>query len=45
MLTNALRALINNPFKESFYKKKKSNLCFGKIFFFLHKSDVITFLK
>ena len=23
MLTNALRALVNNPFKESFYEKKK----------------------
>ena len=25
MLTDAFRAMINNLFKESFYKKKKSN--------------------
>ena len=25
MLTNALRALVNNPFKESFYGEKKNN--------------------
>ena len=24
MLTNALRALVNNPFKEYFYRKKKT---------------------
>ena len=30
MLTNAFRALINNPFKESFYgkRKKKKKLMF-----------------
>ena len=38
MLTDALRAMINNPFKEIFYekreKKKKSNKCFDKFFHF-----------
>ena len=24
MLTDALRAIVNNPFKESFYEKKKT---------------------
>ena len=29
MLTNALRTLVNNPFKESFYgKRKKKQLIF-----------------
>ena len=28
MLTNALSALVNNPFKESFYGKRKEKLMF-----------------
>ena len=46
MLTSALRALVNNPIKESFYgkrKKKTINILTG--FFIFHKSDVKNFLK
>ena len=42
MLTDALRVMVNNPFKESFYGKKKNVLT---AFFIFHKSDVKTFLK
>ena len=44
MLTDAIRALVNNPFKESFYKKKKI-INVLKFFFISYKSDVKTFLK
>ena len=38
MLTNALRVLINNSFKESFYKKRnKNNEYFDIYFYFLKK--------
>ena len=44
MLTSALRTLIKNPVKESFYgKKKKINVLTA--FFISHKSDVKTFIK
>ena len=44
MLTSALRALVKNPVKESFYRKrKKINVL--TTFFISHKSDVKTFLK
>ena len=43
MLTDALRVMVNNPFKESFYGKKKKNVL--KAFSIFHKSDVKTFLK
>ena len=44
MLTNALRALVNNPFKENFYRKKKViNILIT--FFISHKSGVKIFLK
>ena len=46
MLTSALRALVNNSFKESFYgkrKKKTINVLTG--FFISHKSGVKIFLK
>ena len=46
MLTDALRAMVNNPFKESFYgkrKKKKINVLI--IFSIFHNSGVKTFLK
>ena len=46
MLTSALRRLVKNSAKESFYgkiiKKKKKNL---PVFFISHKSDVKTVLK
>ena len=47
MLTNALRTLANNPFKEIFYEKKingKKKLMF-RAFFISHKSCVKIFLQ
>ena len=48
MLTNALRALINNSLKKALIgkekEKKKSNLCFNSFFIF-HKINIKTFLK
>ena len=43
MLTNALRVMVNNPFKESFYRKKKINVL--TTIFIFHKNDIKTFLK
>ena len=43
ILMNALKALVKNPVKESFYGKRKKNIL--TIFFISHKSDVKTFLK
>ena len=43
MLTNVLRALVKNLFKEIFYGKKKINVL--TTFFIFHKSCVKTFLK
>ena len=45
MLTNALRALVNNPFKESFNGKRKKAINFLTTFSISHKSGVKTFLK
>ena len=46
MLTNALRTLVNNPFKESFYgKRKKKTINILTILFIFHKNCVKTFLK
>ena len=45
MLTNALRALASNLFKDSFYEKRKEKLMFWYIFFISHKSGIKTFLK
>ena len=46
ILTNALKVLVNNSFKKSFYgEKKKKNLMFLTGFFISHKSCVKTFLK
>ena len=44
MLTSALRALVKNPVKENFYRKKKTTNVLTAFFIF-HKSDVKTFLK
>ena len=44
MLTDAFRAMINNLFKESFYKKKKA-INVLTIFFIFHKSGFKIFLK
>ena len=44
MLTNALKVLINNPFKESFYEKKKViNVLLA--FFISYKNGIKIFLK
>jgi len=40
---DALRVMVNNPFKESFYGKKKKNNILTK-FSISHNSDVKTFL-
>ena len=46
MLTSALRVLVKNPVKESFYgKKKKKTINVLIAFFISHKSDVKNFLK
>ena len=46
MLTSALRALVNNLVKESFYGKgKKKSINVLTVFFIFHKSDIKTFLK
>ena len=43
MLIDALKAIVNNPFKENFYgKRKKINIL---TVFFFHKSGVKTLLK
>ena len=44
MLTSALKALINNPVKKSFYGKGKKAINVLTTFFIPHKSDVKTFL-
>ena len=47
MLMNALRALVNNQFKEIFYGKKKGKKKINILttFFIFHKSGIKTFLK
>ena len=45
MLTSALRALVKNLIKESFYGKKKKTINVLTAFFISHKSDIKTFLK
>ena len=45
MLTSALRELINNSVKKSFYGKRKKAINVLIIFFIFHKSDIKTFLK
>ena len=39
------RALVNNPIKESFYRKRKKTINILTTFFISYKSDVETFLK
>ena len=44
MLTSALRALVNNPVKESFYgKRKKKTINSLTAFFISHKSNIKLF--
>ena len=46
MLTSALRALVKNSVKESFYgKRKKKTINVLTVFFISHKNGVKTFLK
>ena len=48
MLTSVLRALVNNPYKESFFgkwKKKKKVINILTAFFISHKRGIKTFLK
>jgi len=46
MLTNTLRALVNNLFKESFYeKRKKKTINILTTFFIFYKNGVKTFFK
>ena len=46
MLTNAFKVLVNNPFKESFYRKrKKKAINVLTTFFIFHKSSIKIFLK
>ena len=45
MLTNGLRTLVNNPFKENFYGKRKKKINVLTAFFIFHKNCVKTFLK
>ena len=46
MLTSALRALVNNLVKESFYRKRKKKVInILTVFFISHKSDVKTFFN
>ena len=43
---DALRVLVNNPFKESFYRKRKKNaINILTVFTIFHKSGVKIFLK
>ena len=45
MLTSALRVLVKNPVKKSFYGKRKETINVLIVFFIYHKSDVKIFLK
>ena len=46
MLTDALRAMVNNPFKENFIgKEKKKTINVLIAFLIFHKSSVKNFLK
>ena len=42
-INDALRAMVNNPFKENFYIKRKKKVL--TTFFISHKNSVKTFLK
>ena len=46
MITNTFRTLVNNPFKENFYRKRKKKVINVLTAFFIsHKNDIKTFLK
>ena len=45
MLTSALRILVKNLVKESFYRKKKKTINILTTFFISHKNDVKSFFN
>ena len=45
VLMDALRVMVNNPFKEMFYEEKNNNNNVLTAFFISHKNDIKTFLK
>ena len=45
MLTSALRTLVNNQVKKSFYEKRKKKINVLTVFFISHKSGVKIFIK
>ena len=45
MLTSALRVLVKNPIKKSFYGKRKKIINVLIAFFISHKSDIKTFFN
>ena len=45
MLANALKSLVKNPVKESFYAKRKKTINVLTTFFILYKSDKKTFFN
>ena len=45
MLTNVLKVLVNNLFKEMFYEKKKKTINVLTVFFISYKNCVKSFLK
>ena len=45
MLMDALRVMVNNSFKESFYGQEKKTINVLTVFSISHKSGVKTFLK
>ena len=45
MLTDVLKAMVNNLFKENFSKKIKKSINVLTTFSISHKSDIKTFLK
>ena len=45
MLTSALRALVKNLVKDSFYRKRKKAINILTVFFISHKIDVKTYFN
>ena len=45
MLTDTLRVIVNNSFKENFYKKKKKTINILRVYYISYKSSIKTFLK
>ena len=45
VLPNTLKVMVNNPFKENFYEKKKKIINILTVFFISHKNNIKIFLK